>query len=150
MTNTRRTWSSLLGLFLLASFGWVGGLSAQGTTTAAISGFVRTSDGTPVVTAEVVVRNANTGVTNRTITNEDGRYFIPYLNPGSGYAVEVTALGYRTERIEVRVREVLAELVHVQSAPARRVFLPFGTAPAARPASRTSPATSCTTCSRRA
>ena len=99
MTSIRRTWSLLLGAFLLASLGWGGGLTAQGTTTAALSGVVR-AEGAPVVAAEVVVRNANTGATNRTLTNEDGRYFVPYLNPGSGYTVEVSALGYRTAREE--------------------------------------------------
>ena len=100
MTITRRTWSLLAGAFLLASFGWTGQVAAQGTTTAAISGFVRTVEGAPITAAEIVVRNVNTGVTNRTMTNQDGRYFIPYLNPGGGYTVEVSALGYGTEREE--------------------------------------------------
>ncbi len=98
MTNLFRKWSSLLGFALLV--GGAGGLSAQSTTTAGLAGTIRAADGTTVPAAEVVVRNAQTGVTNRAISGQNGRYFIPYLKPGAGYVVEVSALGYATERQE--------------------------------------------------
>lgn len=109
MTSTRRTWSSLLAMVALTGFGWIGSLSAQGATTAAISGVVRTAEGAPVAAAEVVVRNVASGVTNRTLTNGEGRYFIPYLRVGGEYSVEVTSLGYRTE-LEEGVRLTLGQV----------------------------------------
>ncbi len=109
MTTKSRKRSSLLGIALLALAGAAGGLSAQSTTTAGIAGSIRTADGEAVPTAEVVIRNSATGVTNRAITGQNGRYFIPYLKPGAGYVVEVNALGYGTQR-EENVRLTLGDI----------------------------------------
>lgn len=93
MKNTRRSWSLLAALALVFLAGTTS-LSAQGSTTSAVAGTVRDADGSPVTAAQVMVRNANTGVTYQALTNAEGRYFVPHLTPGGGYVVEVTSLGY--------------------------------------------------------
>ena len=52
------------------------------TTTAAITGVVRTRDGSPAPGAVVVARSSATGVERTAPTGPDGRYRIDLLAPG--------------------------------------------------------------------
>jgi len=72
-------------------------LLAQGITTAAIRGSVRTVDGSDADGARVRVENAGTGFdTEARIRN--GRFLVQGLEVGGPYTVTVSAYGYGTER----------------------------------------------------
>lgn len=62
-----------------------------------IAGTVSASNGAPVESARVTVKNATTALTEVLITALDGSYTAFSLQPGE-YEVEVQAPGYRTSR----------------------------------------------------
>jgi hypothetical protein len=64
----------------------------QGTTSGTFRGRV-TADDQPVVGAQVVARNVATGVTRGTLTDAQGRYALPLLQPGP-YTLTITSIGY--------------------------------------------------------
>ena len=59
-----------------------GRLVAQGITTGAIAGRVTDEAGQPLVQAQIVIRNRNTGFTAGTMPRDDGRYRVQNLEPG--------------------------------------------------------------------
>jgi hypothetical protein len=67
----------------------------QSSTTGTIRGRVTTTGGQPVPGAQITARNVPTGVTRGTLSDADGRYAIPLLQPGGPYTVAVTSIGYR-------------------------------------------------------
>ncbi len=71
-------------------------LSAQGTTTGAITGLVSGDNGQPMQTVNVLVSNTTTGARARATTNASGRYFVSGLEVGAGYVVAVRSIGYRS------------------------------------------------------
>src|SRR5580692_6487936 len=84
----RRSRTSLLAaLFavLMAS-----ALSAQIVETGVITGVVKDGAGAVVVKANVTVLNTGTGLASHTVTDSQGLYVSPPLNPGD-YNVEVEA-----------------------------------------------------------
>jgi opacity protein-like surface antigen len=74
------------------------GLSAQQAT---IMGRVTDQAGTPLATAQVLVKHQITGAQRGTYTNEDGRYMIRGLNPSGPYRIEASRIGYGTDFVEV-------------------------------------------------
>ncbi|HEY0305125.1 MAG TPA: TonB-dependent receptor, partial [Longimicrobiales bacterium] len=64
----------------------------QGTTTGTFRGRV-VADNAPVVGAQVVARNVATGASRGTLTDAQGRFSIPLLQPGP-YTLTVTSIGY--------------------------------------------------------
>jgi hypothetical protein len=68
-------------------------LHAQ-TSTATIQGVVRDPSGAVTADAHVSVKNVNTGVTVDTRSNPEGRYVVPFLQPGN-YEVSVEKSGFR-------------------------------------------------------
>ena len=70
-------------------------LSAQGTTTGALSGSVTTGQGQPVEAAQVQVTNVRTGFTVGVNTNGAGRYYVAGLETGPGYRVTARRIGFR-------------------------------------------------------
>ncbi|HUP20018.1 MAG TPA: carboxypeptidase regulatory-like domain-containing protein [Gemmatimonadota bacterium] len=85
-----------LGLAVLAN---PAPLAAQGVTTAAIGGTVSGTDGNPIESVTVTVRNESTGILNGSLTDDDGDYLVPGLQIGGPYTVEAGAgeLGYTPE-----------------------------------------------------
>ena len=82
-------------------------LCAQATRTATLVGVVTDSTGAVVVSAAVTVVNLETNFTSTGVTNETGRYYVPYLAPGS-YQLTIEATGFRSyvrKGIEVRAGE---------------------------------------------
>jgi hypothetical protein len=75
-------------------------LSAQGTTTAAISGQVTQGAGQPVAEAQVQIRNTVTGYNTGTLTRADGRYYVQGLEVGGPYTVTVRRLGFEPQTRE--------------------------------------------------
>ena len=72
----------------------VGGLAAQGVTTAALSGIVTGSDSTRLEDAVVTVTNTATGERWQTTTGAGGRYVFEYLSVGGPYLLEARAIGF--------------------------------------------------------
>ena len=81
--------------------------SAQTTGTATLLGTLSDSTGAVVAGAKVTVVNNDTAFTSTTVTNADGYYFVPYLNPGA-YHLTIEALGFKRyvrEGIVLRTNE---------------------------------------------
>ncbi len=75
----------------------------------AIQGRVVDTSGGTLPGTTVTVTNAATGTVNTALTNEDGRYSIPFISPGS-YAVVVELPGFKRveqKSVEVRVADRL-------------------------------------------
>ncbi|MDT8341524.1 MAG: TonB-dependent receptor [Longimicrobiales bacterium] len=84
------------GLALLAATAT--GATAQ-VTTATVTGTVTAQDGRPLSGAQVSVTHANTGFRTGALTNDAGRYFVPFLEPGGPYTIEVQLIGFATSRV---------------------------------------------------
>ena len=65
-------------------------------TTSSLSGRVVDANGEPVIGAAVVAVHGPSGSKYGSVTNNDGRYTIQGMRPGSPYTVEVSCLGYQT------------------------------------------------------
>jgi hypothetical protein len=65
----------------------------QSATTGTFRGRVTSADGQAVVGAQVVARNTATGVSRGALTDSEGRYAIPLLQPGP-YTLRVTSIGF--------------------------------------------------------
>ena len=64
-------------------------------TTAAMSGTITEEGATePLIGATVVATHTPTGTDYGTVTDEDGRYLLPYLRVGGPYTVVVSYVGY--------------------------------------------------------
>src|SRR5262245_24639708 len=82
---------------------------------ATISGLVTDPNGLPVAGATVKAVRIDTNETKEVRTTSEGRYSIPYLNPGI-YNIEVTAPGFQTlkrESITLRVADKLDLLLQM-------------------------------------
>ncbi|HXH06517.1 MAG TPA: TonB-dependent receptor [Vicinamibacterales bacterium] len=88
---TIRIATALLAVVLAAAEPVLG----QGAVTAPLSGTVVDTSGGVLPGADVVVRNDATGATYTTVTNEQGIFTIPALNPGR-YTVTVSLAGFKT------------------------------------------------------
>jgi hypothetical protein len=86
-------------LLLLASVGFA---TAQETTTGSITGEVTDAQGAPVPGATVTVTSDQGN--KSTVTDAEGRFFVPYLTPGA-YSVKVELTGFtRIEQKGINVR----------------------------------------------
>jgi hypothetical protein len=65
------------------------------TTKSSMSGKVVTETGEIVKGASVILRQINTGTVYGCVTNSSGLYFMPDLNPGGPYVLEISNVGYR-------------------------------------------------------
>ncbi|RYY56431.1 MAG: TonB-dependent receptor [Chitinophagaceae bacterium] len=82
-------------LFLLVIGLAVNSISAQ-VTTSAISGTVKTSDGSGLAGATVTAIHLPTGTNYTTLSRTDGGYNIVNMVPGGPYKVEITFVGFQT------------------------------------------------------
>ena len=88
-------------LALLLSVAIPHGLSAQGVTTATLSGVVTDSaTGTPVDGATVVAVHVPSGTQYRALARSSGAYTLPNVRIGGPYRVTATFLGYQPRRTE--------------------------------------------------
>src|SRR5438094_10522259 len=74
-------------LVLCALDGIVGGVWAQGPTSAAIAGRILDDRGRGLQGVEVVVTNQATGISMRGVTRSEGRYLVSGLEVGGPYSV---------------------------------------------------------------
>lgn len=79
---------------LLAALLFVAGSAkAQTAGTGTISGAVRDPSGAAITGATVDVRDTDTGIEREVMTDDDGLYYTPFLQPGH-YAVNATKVGF--------------------------------------------------------
>ena len=93
----RKALNPLRSTLVLVVTAWplaVGGLAAQGVTTAALVGTVTGSDSTALEDAVVTVTNTATGERWQTATRARGSYVFEYLSVGGPYLLEVRAIGF--------------------------------------------------------
>ena len=82
--------------------------------TSAIRGKVTDPKGLPVPGVEIVATDLSTGVEHRTVSREDGNYFLTAL-PLSRYGLRASLSGFRTfENPSVQVRVATTALVNVE------------------------------------
>ena len=81
---------------------------AQGITTAALNGTVKTQSGDALVGANVVVVHEPSGTTFGAATRNDGRFNVPGLRIGGPYTVTVSYIGYKTVK-QVDVHLAIAQ-----------------------------------------
>lgn len=72
-------------------------LAAQSRTTSAIRGAVVNAEGAAVPDADVQMRHTETGTQRGAVTNGEGRFGIPILQPGGPYELTVRVLGFAEE-----------------------------------------------------
>jgi hypothetical protein len=72
-------------------------LSAQGTTTASVTGVVRDASGAPKADARIVAVHNPSGTTYQALTRSDGRFTMPGMRVGGPYTVRALALGSEPE-----------------------------------------------------
>ena len=88
---------ALASFAILATF-VAGQASAQGVTSASITGTVTQDGGQPLEGATVVVTNTATGQHFQVLSRAGGRYAIENLPPGGPYTVEVRSIGFQAGR----------------------------------------------------
>ena len=87
---------------------------AQGGSTSTINGTVTDTSGAVIPGASVLVKNAATAGTSEAVTNSDGQFTIPALNPGK-YSVTVTLTGFKTATVtDVELRAGVPAGVNVK------------------------------------
>ncbi|MFL5620998.1 MAG: carboxypeptidase regulatory-like domain-containing protein [Gemmatimonadaceae bacterium] len=77
-----------------------GRVAAQGITTGAIAGRVTDEGGQPLASAQIVIRNRNSGFTVGTMTREDGRYRVQNLEPGGPYTITARRIGMQPQVLD--------------------------------------------------
>jgi len=85
-------------------------LVAQTAATGALKGVVADPSGSVVSGASVKVTSYATGQERTVVTQSNGSYLVPYLEPGN-YKLEVSSKGFKTlaiEKVEIHVTEVAA------------------------------------------
>jgi hypothetical protein len=89
----------LLASAAVISFAIAGAASAQ-ETTSAVRGNVRSTDGTPVAGAQVVVTHVPTGAVSAEYADASGVFDLRGLRVGGPYTIEVTADDYTGQRLD--------------------------------------------------
>jgi len=79
-------------LFLLLAA--VAVTNAQTTGTATLVGNLTDATGAIIAGAKITVINVDTSFTSTTVTNAEGYYYVPYLNPGT-YQLTIEAAGFK-------------------------------------------------------
>lgn len=101
-------------------------LAQQATTTGAIRGVVSAEGGAPIPAATVVATDVASGVRRGVQTDAQGRYQLPFLNPGT-YRVRAQFIGYspverpalriglgQVERVDFTLQSAAAQLASVR------------------------------------
>src|ERR1700720_2402074 len=89
---------SSLVLFLMTFLFFAGSLKGQ-LSTGSVTGIIRDSTGSVVASASITLRNLDTTVQHKTVSNDAGNYVFLNLAPGR-YLLEASASGFATKRVE--------------------------------------------------
>src|SRR5712664_3747856 len=96
-----KKWASFefafLALFVITFFLSPGSANAQ-LSAGSVTGTVRDASGSVVADASVMLRNLDTTIEHKTVSNDAGNYVFLNLGPGK-YALEATAPGFATKRV---------------------------------------------------
>src|SRR6188768_2655239 len=99
MTSTARRLFAVAFIALAAVVVHAPASFAQGGVTSTLSGTVTDTSGAVIPGASVIVKRADTAVTSEAVTNAEGQFTIPQLNPGK-YSVVVTLSGFKTATVQ--------------------------------------------------
>src|SRR3569623_1525631 len=90
-----------IALLVLAASGAAGipSLSAQGITTAAVSGVVTDSAGQPVDAAQIQVTSQATGVKSYAVTRANGNFYVQGVEVGGPYVISVRRSGFAPDSV---------------------------------------------------
>ena len=106
-----RKYTILLMVVLAAALMLPSALTAQGLTSAAITGKVTDRSGQPLVGANVILVHNPTGTSYGTSTRDDGGYNLPNLRVGGPYTLTVSYVGFAKEEI----RDIYLQLSQQQT-----------------------------------
>ncbi len=82
--------------FMMAAFCLIAaGVFAQGTTTAGINGKITDKSGAPLTGATVLAVETATGAQYGTISDDEGLFRLPNMNPGGPYKFSITFVGFQ-------------------------------------------------------
>lgn len=96
--NLNKISLSVLTLFLFLMTSLVA--FSQGVTTSSLTGKITDESGEVLPGAYVVAVHMPSGTRYSTISNNEGRYFIPSMRVGGPYTIEVSFLGYSTKQVD--------------------------------------------------
>lgn len=96
--NLNKISLSVLTLFLFLMTSLVS--FSQGVTSSSLSGKITEQSGDILPGAYVVALHVPSGTRYSTISNNEGRYFIPSMRVGGPYAIEVSFIGYSTKIVD--------------------------------------------------
>src|SRR5258708_2593999 len=96
-----KKWASFefvfLALLIVTILFSPGSANAQ-LSAGSVTGTVRDASGSAVADASVILRNVDTTIEHKTVSNDAGNYVFLNLGPGK-YALEATAPGFATKRV---------------------------------------------------
>lgn len=114
-------------------------LPSQGVTTSALTGFVASTEGTPIENATVVAVHQPSGTQYRATVTTSGRYSLPNMRIGGPYRVTAISIGYeprtepditlflgQTSRLDFRLKRQAVELAQVMVTAERDEVLNAG------------------------
>src|SRR5262245_44987144 len=84
-------------LFMAGALLYPVGASAQGVTTAGVTGVVKDAQGGVIPGASVTAVHQPSGTTYEAVTQGDGRYTIPGMRVGGPYKISAALSGFSTE-----------------------------------------------------
>ena len=91
--------------------------AAQGVTTAAVTGVVKDDQGGVIPGATVTAVHQPSGTTYESVSQADGRFFIPGMRVGGPYKVTATLSGFTTEvkdNVSLQPRRRAGSAVHAE------------------------------------
>src|SRR6266480_694829 len=98
--HSSKKWASFEFAFLalLITISLLPGSANAQLSAGSVTGTVRDASGSAVADASVTLRNVETTIEHKTVTNDAGNYVFLNLGPGK-YALEATASGFATKRV---------------------------------------------------
>ena len=87
----------LIGVLVVVLLAMTGSAYAQGVTTAAMNGVIKSKTGEPLPGVNVVAVHDPSGTVFGTTTRENGRFNLPSLRVGGPYTVTASLVGYKKE-----------------------------------------------------
>lgn len=115
--NSRGLVPALLTIALLC-FGGFDAARAQEKQEQTVSGLVKDSEGQPVIGAGVLEIGPRT---NGTVTDNDGKFTLRLLRKSGKRVIEISCIGYKTQRIDVTGRTALDVVLQIEASELQEV-----------------------------